>query len=45
MFCLRDEDFCSLNVFYGGLGISKLHFLIIKTLDLDPDPDLDPDLH
>jgi hypothetical protein len=28
---LRDEDFsCSLNVLYGGLGISKLQFLITK---------------
>ncbi len=45
---------CSLDVLYGGLGISKLQFLIlkkcfssykifeflvIKALDLDPDPD------
>ncbi len=53
---LRDEDFSySLDVLYGGLGISKLQFLmkkinkkisvvnifqflVIKTLDLDPDP-------
>ncbi len=30
---LRDEDFfCSLDVLYGGLGISKLQFLIKKFL-------------
>ncbi len=30
-FLLRDEDFsCSLGVLYGGLGISKLQFLIKK---------------
>ena len=66
---MRAEGFsCSLDVLYGGLGISKMQFLIkklfkkkfrynffqflvIKTLDLDPDPDwyriqpkiLDPD--
>jgi hypothetical protein len=29
----RDEVFsCSLKVLYGGLGISKLHFLIQKIL-------------
>ncbi len=53
MFFLRDEDFCW-GFLYGGLGISKLQFLIkkifcfssvnlvIKTLDLDPDPYSDP---
>ncbi len=51
---LRDEDSCwSLDVLYGGLGISKMQFLkknlvfsyvnvfqflVIKTLNLDPDP-------
>ncbi len=31
MFSLRGEGFsCSLGVLYGGLGISKLHFLIKK---------------
>ncbi len=56
MFSLRAEGFsCSLDVFYEGLGISKLQFLkkksnnkfsavffqflVIKTLDLDPDLD------
>jgi hypothetical protein len=30
-FLLRDEDFsCSLDVFHGGLGISKLQFLSKK---------------
>ncbi len=58
---LRDEEFsCSSNVLYGGLGIGKLQcsinsavnfflFLVINTLDLDPDPHwqkmLDPDPH
>ncbi len=55
---MRAEDFsCSLGVLYGGLGMSKLQFLIrkckqnfvIETLDPDPDPQLekmlDPDLH
>ncbi len=46
-FLLRDEDFsCCLDVLYGGLGSSKLQFvkkkiskfLLIKTLDMDPDP-------
>jgi hypothetical protein len=40
---LRDEDFsCSLCVLYGGLGISKLQFLIkkISALDFDPEPAL-----
>jgi hypothetical protein len=39
---LRGESFCcTLDVFYGGLGIIQLQFfqfLVIKTLDLDPDP-------
>jgi hypothetical protein len=55
---LKADGFsCSLNVFYEGLSICKLqfliikkysavifffHFLVIKTLDLDPDPP-DPD--
>jgi hypothetical protein len=35
-FLLRAESFsCSLDVLYGGLGISKLQFLAIKTLDPD----------
>ncbi len=30
---LIDEDFsCSLDVLYGGLGISELHFFIIKNV-------------
>jgi hypothetical protein len=46
------------DVLYRGLGITTLHFfilknsalkfslfLVIKTLDLDRDPDLDPDSH
>jgi hypothetical protein len=34
-FLLRDEDFsCSLDVLYGGLGISKLPFFIQKILIL-----------
>ncbi len=36
---LRNEDLsCCLDVLYEGLGISKQKFLVIKTLDLDPDP-------
>jgi hypothetical protein len=52
-YVLRAEGFsCSLGVLYGGLGISKLQFLIknnqffvIKTLDPDPESlqMLDPD--
>jgi hypothetical protein len=38
-FLLRDEDFsCSLDVIYGDIGKSKLQFLVIKTVDQDPDP-------
>ncbi len=49
---MRAEGFfCNLDILYGGLGISKLQFLIIKALDpdwirigvhpkmLDPDPE------
>jgi hypothetical protein len=51
---LSAKSFCSLGVFYGGLGISKIQFLIrniliIKDPELDPDPQLekmlDPDPH
>jgi hypothetical protein len=42
---MRAEGFfCNLDVLYGGLGIGKLQFLIIKKLvikALDPDPDPD----
>jgi hypothetical protein len=37
MFSLRAEGFsCRLDVLYEGLGISKLQFLVIKTLNPDP---------
>jgi hypothetical protein len=38
-FLLRDEDVSfSFDVLYGDIGKSKLQFLVIKTVDLDPDP-------
>jgi hypothetical protein len=50
LFCLRAEGCsCSLDVLYGGLGISELQFLItnfswffFKTLDPDSDS-MNPD--